>query len=273
MDPETGAPPQQGGPADDADVKRRMQGIAAFNMLSLFCTTAFICGMYANAFCDFCGREITFVPGFNITAACEEMNGTSQQTALCETLLANDSGVGFYGWYGTVPVNQKVCFTYTWFNPFINGWITPEFDTKFNSAAAMAITANVFGAVAWFTLMMSSCCMLSQERLYGMTTYFFLACLFQGLSLLIFASDICEVGFFQQYFPNYNGDFGSVIESVQCTQGTGSKLAITATVFYFLCMNVVPKAIVPQPIGGYSRWYPNSMTTGYPPQEPATAQA
>jgi hypothetical protein len=63
--------------------------------------------------------------------------------------------VGFYGWYATVSVNEQVCLSYTLWYPYV-GFATPEFDTKFNSARAFAITANVLGAFAWFNLMLSS---------------------------------------------------------------------------------------------------------------------
>lgn len=70
--------------------------------------------------------------------------------------------------------------------------MTPSFDTKFNSAKALLITGNVFGAFAFFTLVMSSCCPLSQQRLKGLSCYFTLATLFTGLSLLIFKSSACS---------------------------------------------------------------------------------
>lgn len=246
-----GSPQPAGGVVADNmsdDERKRLQmGQGAYSMLVLFTTVAFISGLYANAYCDFAGREINFVPGFNVSAACDSLGLDPSEQGICTTFFT-DTGVGFYGWYATVPVNQQVCLSYTLWNPYINGWITPDFDSSFTAAAVFAVMANCFGAVAWFTFMMSSCCLLTQERLYGMSGTFFLACLFQGLSMLVFASNVCELEFLLQYFPNAPADFVNNIESVQCVQGTGSRMAIVATVFYFLCMNLTPKAIAPMPI-------------------------
>jgi hypothetical protein len=236
--------------ADEAETRRQLAGRGAYGMLVLYTTVAFCSGIYANAYCNFAGREVTFQPGFNLTAACDGLlTEYPNYQGACETLLT-EHGVGFYGWYGTVPVDQQICFPYTLWNPAINGYITPDFDTKFHTAAAMAVLANCFGAFAWFTFMFSSCCPIQQDRLLGMSAYFFFACLFQGLSLLIFASDVCDKGFLAQYFPNVSEDaFDNAILDAKCIQGPGSRLAITATVFYFLCMNIVPKAIAPRPFG------------------------
>jgi hypothetical protein len=77
--------------------------------------------------------------------------------------------------------------------------------------------------------------------------YFLTACLFQGLSLLIFKSDTCKPASFAQYFPNENLD--EIVCSVTCSLGQGSKLAISATVFYFVANNLTPTAIAPSPSG------------------------
>jgi hypothetical protein len=125
--------------------------------------------------------------------------------------------------------------------------VTPTFDTKFNSARALSITGTILGGAAWFTLMLASCCNLNQARLNGLSCYFFLATLFQGLSLLIFRSNVCQAGFFAPYFTNpatgtttVNVDF---VESVSCGLSTGSKLAIAATVLWFVCNSMLPASV------------------------------
>ena len=50
-------------------------------------------------------------------------------------------------------MDQQVCYPYTLITPW--GYVTPEMDTKFNSARALSITAIVLGGAAWFTLMVS----------------------------------------------------------------------------------------------------------------------
>ena len=133
--------------------------------------------------------------------------------------------------------------------------MTPTFDTKFNSARALSITGIVLGGAAWFTLMLAACCPLDQRSIKGLSCYFFLATLFQGLSLLIFRSNVCSAGFFSVYFVNPNDPNppdGSAIESVKCGLSLGSKLAISATVLWFCCNTIIPAVVVPQPmrVGG-----------------------
>jgi hypothetical protein len=225
--------------------KKQAVGKCAYALVTLFSTAAFICGMYANAYCDFADREVEFVENFDMAAACASLDLTGTQEQICRTLFTNH-GVGFYGWFATVPVDEQVCLSYTQFIPNV-GYVTPVFDTKFNSARAFAITANVLGSFAWFTLMFSSCCPITQDRLNGLTFYFMMACFFQGLSLLIFKSDICTPAFFAQYFPNQDVD--EFVADVTCSLGTGAKFAISATVLYFLANNLTPIAIAPSPIG------------------------
>ena len=231
---------------DETERKRIQMGHGAYSLLVLFSSVAFFCGLSANASCNYAGREFTWNKGFNFTAACDSLQLDPADEGICESLLT-DSGVGFYNWYGTVPIDTQVCLSYTLWNPYVNGWITPDFDSKFHSAVIFSIMANCFGAIPFITFIMSNCCLLTQDRLYGFHGTFFMACLFQGLSLLIFTSNVCEKGFLLQYFPNAPSDFVSNIDSVKCVQGMGSRLAITATVFYFLSMHLIPKAIVPLP--------------------------
>jgi len=69
----------------------------------------------------------------------------------------------------------------------------------------------------------------------------------------MFKSKVCQPGFFQSYFmpPSQQknatllANVSAVIEDVQCTLSLGSKMAISATVLYFLCSIMVPFAIVP----------------------------
>jgi hypothetical protein len=109
-------------------------------------------------------------------------------------------------------------------------WVTPDFDTKFNSARAFTYVANIFGGIAFFTLWLASCCPISQSRLKCLSFHFFIATLFQGLTLLIFQSNVCKPGFFSVYFPP-NIDTGNVTSEVSCSLSTGTNLAIVATAF------------------------------------------
>lgn len=96
----------------------------------------------------------------------------------------------------------------------------------------------------------ASCCPLDPGRMACLSIYFFMATLFQGLSLLIFRSSACDKGFFDVYLESYPFDSDDVVESVTCSLSTGSKLAVAAICLYFYCMCLVPKAVPPQPVGG-----------------------
>jgi hypothetical protein len=84
------------------------------------------------------------------------------------------------------------------------GYVTPWFDSNFNTAVASAYMANIFGGIAFFTLWLASCCPMSQSRLKGLSCNYFIATLFQGLTLLIFQSNVCSKGFYDAYFQNFN---------------------------------------------------------------------
>lgn len=159
--------------------------------------------------------------------------------------------------------------------------VTPPMDTKFNSARALSITGIVLGGAAWFTLMLASCCKLDQAKLRGMSCYFFLATLFQGLSLLLFRSNVCQAGFFTSYFvdPTGNGattapgESASFVQSVTCGLSTGSNLAIAATVLWFVCNTIVPAAVVPDPFWSGGGGQPRSSPGGEPSATTEEAQA
>jgi hypothetical protein len=106
------------------------------------------------------------------------------------------------------------------------------------------------GAFAWFALMLSVCCPLSQKRFNGLVVFFSLATLFQGLTFLIMKSNVCEKEFFSPYFEDARNitDFDQVVVDVSCSLDTGSKLSVSATVLYFLCCCLVPASLVPGPL-------------------------
>lgn len=259
---------------EDREKLNLAAGQCNFTCLFLFCSAAFCCGLTATSFCAFVSRDVTTTE--SAAAICESAtNSTADQ---CESFF-NNHGIGFWAWQATVPVDQLVCLSYTQYIeseciiaratrskwniiPLVDqahtfchvytdvGYVTPTFDTNFNSARACSTTANFFGAMAFFTMAFSSCCPLNPGSMACLSIYFFMATLFQGLSLLIFRSSACGKGFFSGYFQNYPIDVDDVVESVSCSLSTGSKLAVAAIVLYFYCMLLVPKAVPLQPIGG-----------------------
>eukprot|EP00797_Seminavis_robusta_P010406 Sro176_g077440.1 n/a (186) ;mRNA; r:62536-63093 len=156
-------------------------------------------------------------------------------------------GVGFYGWYATVPVDTQLCFTY---DQFVTGtgFVQVEFDAAFNAAKVFAVMANLWGAMAWFTIMFSSCCPLDNARIKGLSCYFSLAYICQAFTFLIFASNVCQKGFLAQYFPN-SSSFNDIVDNVTCSLGSGGSVSVSATVLYFICSLLAPMSLAPLPIG------------------------
>jgi len=243
--------------------KKRMVGECNFCCTSIFACIAWICGLSAAWNCNFLTRDVVLSADFisNCTAA-------DIPSDVCNTLV-DPQGIGFYGFEATIPVNHRVCMDYTQYIPN-TGYVTPDFDTKFNSAKAFTVVANVFGGVAFLTLWLASCCAMSQERIKGLSCHFFIATFFQGLTFLIYRSVVCHTGFFSDYFQSMptDPDTGAPvgIEDVKCSLGKGGRLSITATVFYFLCLTMVPGAVPPTPVGMRE----NAAATSSEPPEDAS---
>ena len=227
--------------------KRRVVGQCSYLLITLYSTVAIFCGLSSTAWCDFVARDIQIAPPYNLTTGCQEL-GLQQVT--CDAFMT-DHSVGLYAFQVTIPVNHRVCTSYVQEISGV-GWVEPDFDSKFRAVQVFALIANFFGLFAWFTLALSSCCPLRQDRIKGLSVYFFFATFFQGMTLLILKSDVCKAGFFRDYLLGSDQameNLDKVIGDVSCSLDRGSKLAISATVFYFLAMGQTPTAVAPMPIG------------------------
>lgn len=93
--------------------KRRYAGICCYNLLGLFSTAAFICAVYSYAYCDFVTRYVELTPGSDPSSVCSEAGFDGAGLgSVCQGLVQTH-GVGFEGFWTTVPVDQQVCFQYT----------------------------------------------------------------------------------------------------------------------------------------------------------------
>lgn len=250
---------------------RRSAGLCCFSLLGLTSLAAFTCSVYSYAYCDFVAREVTLNPdaGYDTSSAgleqaCEDLGYSANvgTSSVCSTLL-QPHAIGFSYWQATVPVDKKVCFTYTQLTPF--GYVTPDLDSKFHASSWMSMIGYIFGGMGCFTIAFANCCRIDQQRLQSTSFTFLMASLFTGLSLLMFNSSACERGFFAPYFvspsdmsdPTKMEAYDSVVSDVSCSLSTGSNLAIASTVLYFLCACMVHASIVPN--------YASQATTGRPP--------
>lgn len=249
----------------EAEKKKLMAGQMNYLLLMTLSLTAFILGQNSAWTCNFATRRVNFYEGVDVESTCAQGDLTFNEASVCQTFLG-DHGIGFYHWMGVVPVDTKVCLSWTLFIPQ-TGWVTPEFDSAFSAGEVFAIMANVFGAFGWFSVIMATCCPVSQERIAGLSCYFSFACICQCFTFLIYSSNICEVGWFGQYFPQL--DVGNAIESVECSLGGGAKMSITAAVLYAVCSFLAPMSTAPQPIRmrGYGR-----APAEEPQQQPAATE-
>lgn len=247
-----------GEPSLGYEAKRRSAGLCCFSLLGLTSLAAFACSVYSYAYCDFVAREVTLNPaaGYDtssdsIAQACDDLGyQTSSGISVCSSLL-QPHAIGFSYWQATVPVDKKVCFTYTQLTPF--GYVTPDLDTKFHASSVMSVIGYIFGGVGCFTIAFANCCRINQQRLQSTSCTFLMASLFTGLSLIMFDSSACSKGFFAPYFvsPGDMNDpakmqaYEAVVSDVSCSLSTGSKLAIASTVLYFLCSCMVHASLVP----------------------------
>ena len=235
--------------------KKLAAGVCCFNLVGLVSMAGFICSVYAFAYCDFLAREVELSPTYadgsdsQYENACVGLGYTSY-SPICETLLQPHK-IGFTYWQGTVPVDQRVCFSYTQLTPW--GYVTAERDSYFTAASWMSSFGYVFGAFGWFTVAFANCCRIDQSRLMGTSCTFLLASLFTGLSLLMFQSNACEPGFFAPYFvrpsdlndPDKIAQFQEIVTGVSCSLSLGSNMAISACVLYFVSALMIPCSIVP----------------------------
>ena len=99
---------------DKARVLKQAVGNCSFCMLLFMATAAFALGIASCGMCGFVNRELTLQPNTtreefctNFTTANPEVNQDQ-----CLTFF-HHKGVGLWQWEGTIPVNQRVCFSYT----------------------------------------------------------------------------------------------------------------------------------------------------------------
>ena len=176
---------------------------------------------------------------------------TSQPTSVVEEIIGEleerfSHKVGFWDWEitdgnYTVCVPYKVCIQTT-------ACFSPNFDSAFNAARTFALFAAMLGGVATIIIIAGLCFPFNPWYLAPVYTVLML---FQGLSLLVYRSGICEVlgdkdfwlsggGVNLDDVGDYTGDIKDLEAyltsntEVTCSNGAGSKMAISAMVMWFL---------------------------------------
>lgn len=194
----------------------------------LFSTMAWIMAVCAASVCTFLQRHASYD------------GSLPDYLKDYENLFLDDHGVGLWGW----ELNGN-CYSYT-----IDGK-SPNFDSKYNSAKAFTGVTAFVGGLGMICLWMSLCFPMPQQQIRMIGGSFFFACFFEGLTLVILNSSICNIDFFS-YMADISKELSNV--SVSCSPGKGANLAISSVVFWFLaaalCMANLPRPADDGPVQG-----------------------
>ena len=176
---------------------------------------------------------------------------TSQPTTVDQEIIGEleerfAHKVGFWDWEitdgnFTACVPYKVCIETT-------ACYSPNFDSAFNAARTFALFAAMLGGVATLVILAGLCFPFNPWYLAPVYAVLMLC---QGLSLLVYRSEICEVLGDVDFWLSGGGvnldDVGDYTGNIQeleayltsntevtCHNGAGSKMAISATIMWFL---------------------------------------
>lgn len=138
----------------------------------------------------------------------------------------------------TVCIETKACFS-------------PSFDSAFNAARTFAVLSSMLGGIVTLIICAALCFPFNPVYL---TPVYVVLILFQGLSLMVYSSGICDTLGDVSFWLGAGGenvdpitgeltDDTKEIEAyltanteVTCTNGAGSKMAISAVVMWFLAV-------------------------------------
>ncbi|CAB9500330.1 expressed unknown protein [Seminavis robusta] len=233
-----------------------LRGNCNFLALMVLSTIGFIQSSTAAGYCDFAERHVRLAQGISAQDACQSLTTEDWNARVCQTFL-DQHGVGFFGWYFTVPVDTQFCTSYElWINNV--GIVSPQFDSAFYAARVCSVLAAIFGSFACLTCLFATCCPLDSARIKGLSCYFTLAYICQTFTFLIFTSNICQPGFLAQYLVGLTNNNNTtttnndnIVESVTCSLGRGGNLAISAACLFFVCSILVSCSLPPTPLVGY----------------------
>ena len=152
--------------------------------------------------------------------------------------------VGLWDW----EVQDGVCVPYTVCIQ-TRACFSPAFDSQFNTARTFAVISSMVGGVVTMVILASLCFPFNPIYL---TPVYVLLMMFQGLSLMVYRSGICDHLSDAQFWLAAGGEqidpnTGELSEEAQlferylsdntevtCTHGAGSKMAISAVIMWFL---------------------------------------
>lgn len=177
-------------------------------------------------------------------------NATTSQPTLFDNVTVEEleqrivHKVGLWDWEvkGGVCVPYTVCIQ-------TRACFSPAFDSAFNSARTFAVLSSMLGGVVTLVICASLCFPFNPIYL---TPVYVLLMLFQGLSLMVYSSQMCDrlgdvsfwLGAGGENIDPITGDLTEEAQQyedyltfnteVSCRNGAGSKMAISAVVMWFL---------------------------------------
>jgi len=108
-----------------------------------------------------------------------------------------------------------------------------EFDSTAKTVRAFAVMTPVIGGLGLVYAYLAPCLPHSPAQWKAMVPVFLIACLFQGITLLILKSSICTNNPVVQYLEQESPIVEKTLEE-DCEKGTGYILNIIGVVFWFL---------------------------------------
>lgn len=191
---------------------------------SIFVTVAFILSVCAHAVCDFTERTVTLELNYANAAA----------PAQNQTFLSYTRGISFWAYEG-VGEYEGICLQYP--DDF-------ERDAAWKAGQAFGIMSSVIGGLTMIALWFASCVPFTETAFRACGAILIFVTLFEGLTfLLLDSSQLC-----QDFVL-----FGGIQFSVECTMARGTRLGISAIVFWFAsamgcCISSPPEVPTDRPV-------------------------
>mmetsp|Transcript_51480 Transcript_51480/g.95272 ORF Transcript_51480/g.95272 Transcript_51480/m.95272 type:complete len:219 (-) Transcript_51480:634-1290(-) len=190
-------------------------------LMVILIITAWSLSLAMRADCSFVKRVVTLQVDLNGTGMLPDMPGSGDTMA---ELAFSNSGLGFDEWF-----LRDRCYDYC-----MRG-MCPSFDNNFNTAKAMCTAVNVLAGIGIITLLWQLWFSTRSVKYTDFAIFFLICCLFQGLTLLILRSDLCnDLDFFEYIEIILNVTNSIEVTNVTCLLNRGSRMAIVATAFWFV---------------------------------------
>jgi hypothetical protein len=190
-----------------------------------------------------------------IFGGCAIILGTAGMV-YCETVkFAPESGNTLYvsPWYyrsqnevqrnGQIMVHTT-CLSYNYIEDSLG--FNYSVDAKTRTVMAFSIMTPIIGGLALIGACLAPCMSVSEQRWKGIGTIFILMSIFQGITLLVQSSSICNDNPFLQYLSASSPDEVATFPE-DCEWAAGYMMAITAVALWFVagaCCYVIPAPFI-----------------------------